>query len=152
MPPPAGFKIVTVGGVVVGVPGPRAEDRTEGRAWHEAAVGTLAFFDEDGQRLKTIYLARMPEPYKATLIGELETELQSVLRERPDLNIVFASDGDRLQWEALDGIVLDRAGNIYGTTAGGGAFEFGTVFLALLVPSTSISHAALKSAAEPQPD
>jgi hypothetical protein len=89
---------------VVGVPGPRAEDRTEGRAWHEAAVGTLAFFDEDGQRLRTIYLARMPEPYKATLIVELETELQSVLRERPDLNIVFASDGDRLQWEALDGI------------------------------------------------
>jgi hypothetical protein len=28
----------------------------------------------------------------------------------------------------------------------------GTVFLALLVPSTSISRAALKSAAEPQPD
>jgi MFS family permease len=28
----------------------------------------------------------------------------------------------------------------------------GTVFLALLVPSTAISHAALKSAAEPQPD
>jgi hypothetical protein len=89
---------------VVGVPGPRAEDSTAGRAWHEAAVGTLSFFDGDGERLKTIYLARMPEPFKATLIGELEAELQSVLRERPELNIVWASDGDRLQWEALDGI------------------------------------------------
>jgi len=28
----------------------------------------------------------------------------------------------------------------------------GTVFLALLVPSTSVSHTAIKSAAEPQPD
>ena len=89
---------------VVGVPGPRADDRVTGRAWHEAAVGTIAFFDDAGERLKTIYLARMPEPYKATLIGDLEAELQCVLRERRDLNIVFASDGDRLQWEALDGI------------------------------------------------
>ena len=32
------------------------------------------------------------------------------------------------------------------------ALTVGTVFLALLVPSTSISHAPLKSAAEPQPD
>ncbi len=89
---------------VVGVPGPRANDCTHGRAWHEGAVGTLAFFDEDGERLRTIYLAQMPEPYKATLVADLERELQSVLRERPDLNIVWASDGDRLQWEALDGI------------------------------------------------
>jgi hypothetical protein len=89
---------------VVGVAGPRADDGASGRAWHEAAVGTLAFFDSHGERLRTVYLARMPEPAKATLIGELEAEVQSVVRERPDLNIVWASDGDRLQWEALDGI------------------------------------------------
>src|SRR5207244_2031283 len=70
---------------------PRAEDGTMGRSWHEAAVGTLAFFDAHGERLRTIYLARMPEPHKATLVGELEAELTSVLRERPELNIVFAS-------------------------------------------------------------
>ena len=36
---------------------------------------------------------RMPEPLKKTLVEELEAELQSVLRERPTLNIVWASDG-----------------------------------------------------------
>jgi hypothetical protein len=75
-----------------------------GRAWHEGAVGTLAFYDADGERLDTIYLARMPEPHKKTLVGELEAELQSVLRERPTLNIVWASDGAEPQWQALESI------------------------------------------------
>jgi len=39
-------------------------------------------------------------------------------------NFTGASDGG----SPYAGVVLDRAGNIYGTTAGGGAFEFGTVF------------------------
>jgi hypothetical protein len=84
--------------------GPAAHDGTMGRAWHEGAVGTLAFYDADGERLDTIYLARMPEPHKRTLVGELEAELRSVLRERPTMNIVWASDGADPQWQALEGI------------------------------------------------
>jgi hypothetical protein len=85
-------------------PGPAANDGAMGRAWHEASVGTLAFFDADGERLDTIYLARMPEPHKRTLCEELEAELQSVLRERPALNIVWASDGADPQWRSLKDI------------------------------------------------
>jgi hypothetical protein len=85
-------------------PGPAANDGAMGRAWHEASVGTLAFFDADGERLDTIYLARMPEPYKRTLCEELEAELQSVLRERHGLNIVWASDGADAQWQSLKDI------------------------------------------------
>lgn len=75
-----------------------------GRAWHEASVATLGFFNDKGVRLKTIYVARMPEPNKATTVASLEEELTAVLRERPDLNIVFASDGAAPQWDALEGI------------------------------------------------
>jgi uncharacterized repeat protein (TIGR03803 family) len=39
-------------------------------------------------------------------------------------NFTGASDGGN----PYSGVVLDRAGNVYGVTAGGGAFEFGTVF------------------------
>jgi hypothetical protein len=85
-------------------PGPAANDGTMGRAWHEASVGTLAFFDADGERLDTIYVARMPEPYKRTLCEELEAELHSVLRERPGMNIVWASDGADAQWQSLTDI------------------------------------------------
>jgi hypothetical protein len=87
---------------VVGAPGPRAEDRTMGRAWHEASVATLAFFDAEGTRLKTTYIARMPEPHKATTVDMLEKELHAVLRERPGADIAFASDGAAPQWGALE--------------------------------------------------
>jgi len=85
-------------------PGPAANDGSLGRAWHEGAVGTLAFYNAEGERLDTIYLGRMPEPYKKTLVQELEAELRSVLDECPGMNIVFASDGAAGQWEALDAI------------------------------------------------
>jgi len=88
---------------VVGM-GPAEHDGMVGRAWHEASVATLGFFNDKGVRLKTIYLARMPEPNKATTVASLEEELLAVLCERPDLNIVFASDGAAPQWSALDGI------------------------------------------------
>lgn len=89
---------------VVGEPGPAANDGTAGQAWHEASVGTLAFFDADGERLDTIYVARMPEAYKTTLVNELEAELRSLLHERPEMNIVWASDGADGHWQALAGI------------------------------------------------
>ncbi len=87
---------------VVCDPGPAANDGSMGRAWHEGAVGTLAFYDAEGVRLDTIYLARMPEPHKKTLCEELEAELHAVLRERPEMNIVWASDGADPQWQALE--------------------------------------------------
>lgn len=62
----------------------------------------MAFFDAAGNRLKTTYLARMPEPFKATLTAGLEAELQAVVQERPDINICFASDGAAPQWAALE--------------------------------------------------
>jgi len=96
--------------------GPAADDSAEGRSWHEASVGTLAFFDAEGQRLRTIYLARMPEAHKATLVAELETELHAVLAERPELNVVLASDGAEPQWAALDAIESRLPANRTGHT------------------------------------
>jgi hypothetical protein len=86
---------------VVGTTPVTVDDGHEGRSWHEASVGTLSYFDAEGNRLKSTYLARMPEPKKATLLAQLETELQAVLAERPDVNVVFASDGAAPQWTAL---------------------------------------------------
>ena len=80
---------------------PAKSDGTNGRSWHEASVGTLAFFDAKGNRLHTIYHARMPEVGKATLVQHLREELMSVMAERPDMNVVFASDGAAPQWSSL---------------------------------------------------
>lgn len=91
------------------------QDGVDGRAWHEASVGTLAFYDEDGNELRTIYLGRMPETKMVTLADDLELELNHALSQRPDLDIVVASDGDRHQWEILEQIVLRLPGTLTGT-------------------------------------
>lgn len=89
---------------VVGGPGPAANDGVEGRSWHEASVGTVSFWAEDGRHLKTIYMARMPESGKGTLADEVEDELMLALSRRPNLNVCFAADGDPHQWSLLEGI------------------------------------------------
>jgi hypothetical protein len=80
---------------------PRDEDGTMGVAWHEASVGTVAYFDREGRHLDTTYFGRMPEPYKATLEELLTAEVLHVAACRPDLVPVFASDGAEGQWAAL---------------------------------------------------
>jgi hypothetical protein len=83
---------------------PQDDDEEAGRAWHEAMVATLAFWDAEGEHLKTIYIGRMPESGHETVASDLELELRAVLHERPDLDVSFASDGDALQWQYLEGI------------------------------------------------
>ncbi len=42
--------------------------------WREAACGTVSFHDADGERLKTVYLGRIPEGGKRTLKAQLASE------------------------------------------------------------------------------
>lgn len=80
---------------------PRDDDGTMGVAWHEASVGTVAYFDKDGNHLDTTYFGRMPEEHKATLEEMLTAEALHVAACRPDLVPVFASDGAEGQWATL---------------------------------------------------
>lgn len=97
--------------------GPAGTDNGAGRMWHEASVGTLAFIDAEGYVLKTTYLARMPEPGKATLVDQLHDELMAVLEERPDLTVCFASDGAKYHWKVLTGMAAqlpeELTGDVY---------------------------------------
>jgi hypothetical protein len=83
---------------------PAEQDGEEGRAWHEATVGTLAFWDAEGEHLKTIYIGRMPESGQTTVASELEEELHVALAQRPELDVSFASDGDAHQWILLQAL------------------------------------------------
>jgi hypothetical protein len=90
---------------VVTAGGPAATDDKEGVGWHEASVGTLAFYDAEGNRLSTVYLGRMPEEKKETLGNMLCDEALHALSARPDLTPVMASDGAHGQWDTLAAIV-----------------------------------------------
>lgn len=74
---------------------------TKGRAWREASVGTVSFWDKGGEVLKTIYLGEMPSYRKMGLAARLEREFAAVHERRPDLRPVLASDGAPTQWETL---------------------------------------------------
>jgi hypothetical protein len=87
-------------------PGPAANDGETGRSWHEGSVGTISYWDKDGEHLKTTYFARMPESGKGTLADEVEGELAFALARRPDLHVQFAADGDVHQWSLLAGMAL----------------------------------------------
>jgi hypothetical protein len=67
-------------------------------------VGTLSFFDAEGEHLGTVYTARMPEYRKETLSATLEAELSAVLQDCPTVQVAFASDGAVTHWEHLAGM------------------------------------------------
>src|SRR3954452_13402614 len=52
--------------------------------WREAMVGTLAFYDREGQRQHTIYLGATPEYGKAKFLGRLEAEIDRARAKCPD--------------------------------------------------------------------
>ena len=85
-------------------PSPADHDGKKGVAYHEASVGTLSYYDAEGERLSTVYLARMPEHRKETLAATLEAELAAAVEECPTVEVALASDGAVTHWEHLSGM------------------------------------------------
>jgi hypothetical protein len=69
--------------------------------WREAMVGTLAFYDRDGQRQHTVYLAATPEYGKARFLGHLEAEIGRARAKCPGAHYVGIADGASGNWELL---------------------------------------------------
>jgi hypothetical protein len=69
--------------------------------WREAMVGTLAFYDRDGERQHTIYLAATPEYGKAKFLGKLEAEIGRAKAKCPGAHYVGIADGAKGNWEFL---------------------------------------------------
>jgi hypothetical protein len=69
--------------------------------WREAMVGTLAFYDREGERRHTVYLAATPEYGKAKFLGRLEAEVGRARAKCPDAHYVGIADGASGNWEFL---------------------------------------------------
>jgi hypothetical protein len=79
--------------------------QTRGPAgYQEIGCATLSLYDAEGTRLRTVRMARMPEPKKATLKQILTEELAGVLEQRPDLQVVKVADGAKDNWRYLSGL------------------------------------------------
>src|SRR3954449_924759 len=69
--------------------------------WREAMVGTLAFYDAEGERQHTVYLAATPEYGKAKFLGRLEAEIGRAKAKCPGAHYVGIADGASGNWEFL---------------------------------------------------
>src|SRR5207244_1849934 len=85
----------------------RAQARATGQApsgpagYQEVGCATVSYSDRHGERLCTRRMARMPEPNKATLKGQLTAEVMGALIQRPDLRVVKVADGAPDNWSYL---------------------------------------------------
>ena len=70
--------------------------------WRETMVGTLGFYDPEGERQHTIYLGATPEYGKATFLDRMEREVERVKAAYPQAHYVGLADGAKGNWEFLE--------------------------------------------------
>jgi hypothetical protein len=76
------------------------------RGYREIGCGSVALYDQEGQRLTTVRYGRMPEHKKATLRQQLTAECEHILRQAPDLKVVKLADGAADNWDYLSQLEL----------------------------------------------
>ena len=69
--------------------------------WREAMCGSIAFYDNQGERLHTIYCGATPEYGKETFKAKLSREIQRVKDKYPDVLYVGLADGAKDNWTFL---------------------------------------------------
>jgi hypothetical protein len=69
--------------------------------WRETMVGTIGFYDAEGERQHTIYLGATPEYGKATFLDRLEREIARVKAAYPQARYVGLADGAKGNWSFL---------------------------------------------------
>jgi len=66
--------------------------------WREAMSGSIAFYDNQGERLHTIYCAATPEYGKEKFKDKFSREIERVKKNLPDVLYVGVADGAKDNW------------------------------------------------------
>lgn len=114
VPPQATVVAISLDGVMAPV---RQADGTKKEAsagkqasgplgYREIGCGSVALYDQAGQRLSTVRYGRMPERKKATLRQQLTAECQHILHQAPHLKVVKLADGAPDNWDYLSNLEL----------------------------------------------
>ena len=78
--------------------GPKSSGPKSSGCYRELGCGTVTLYDGAGERLKSLYHGRMPEPRKATLTSQLQGEMLHIQKEQPGLRRVYLCDGAEVNW------------------------------------------------------
>ena len=70
----------------------------EKEGWREASCGTVTPRDDDGNRLQSRYIGRLPEGKKESLKTQIRKEVNHLRSQKPDLKLVVTADGAKDNW------------------------------------------------------
>jgi hypothetical protein len=70
--------------------------------WHEAMVGTLSFYDHEGERQHSLYLAAAPEYGKQAFLQRMEREIRRAKQRFPEALYLGIADGAASNWRFLE--------------------------------------------------
>ena len=91
-------KVQEVAFITIGIDGTCLHYVKEG--FRHAMVGTIAFYDKEGERLHTTYIASAPEYGKATFLTKMDEEIGRIKQKYQEVGYIGISDGarDYLPW------------------------------------------------------
>jgi len=69
--------------------------------WREAMCGSIAFYDNQGERLHTIYCSATPEYGKEKFKAKFSREIERVKEKFPDVLYIGLADGAKDNWTFL---------------------------------------------------
>jgi hypothetical protein len=76
--------------------------------WREARVGTLGFYNQDGERLHTVSTATTPEYGKRTFFERFDRELDHAKAADPEALYVGLADGSKDNWLYLATVTAEQ--------------------------------------------
>jgi len=85
--------------VTIGLDGTCMLMQEEG--WREAMCGSIAFYDNQGERLHTIYCSATPEYGKEKFTDKFAREIEGVKQKFPEVLYIGLADGARENWTFL---------------------------------------------------
>ena len=69
--------------------------------YREESCGAVSYYDDEGERLKTLYFGHMLELRKFTFKAQLAAEVAALAERRPDLQPVAVADAAADNWTFL---------------------------------------------------
>jgi hypothetical protein len=84
--------------------------------WREAMCGTFSFYDIDGERMQTIYIANAPEYGKQSFKEKFDKEALAIKKKFPKAKIIGVADGARENWLLLEKYTISNTLDYYHAT------------------------------------
>ena len=84
--------------------------------WREAMCGTFSLFDENGDRMQTIYIANAPEYGKESFKKRFDKEALAIKKKFPKAKIIGVADGAKENWSLLEKYTISNTLDYYHAT------------------------------------